>query len=70
MSLTIPDGCFLDDYQVHGHLGKGGILSRGFAVQFPDLSASDDQAFVELENDIRLMLSALKVDERLQFQFY
>jgi hypothetical protein len=70
MSLAIPDGYFLDDYQVHGHLGKGGILSRGYAVQFPDLSASDDQAFVDLESDIRLILSALKPDERFQFQFY
>jgi hypothetical protein len=70
MSLAIPDGYFLDDYQVHGNLGKGGILSRGYAVEFPDLSASDDEAFVELESDIRLILSALGADERLQLQFY
>ena len=70
MSLAIPDGYFLDDYQVHGHLGKGGILSRGYAVEFPDLSASDDEAFLELESDIRLILSALGADERLQLQFY
>ena len=70
MNLTIPDGYFLDDYQIHGHLGKGGILSRGYAVHFPDLSASDDQAFVDIESDIRLMLSALGADERLQLQFY
>jgi hypothetical protein len=70
MNLTIPDGYFLDDYQIHGHLGKGGILSRGYAVHFPDLSVSDDQAFVDIESDIRLMLSALGADERLQLQFY
>jgi hypothetical protein len=70
MSASIPDGYFHEDYQVHGNLGKGGILSRGYALQFPDLSASDDQAFLNLESDIRLMLSALGADERLQLQFY
>jgi hypothetical protein len=29
------------------------IMSRGYAVDFPDLSASDEQAFVELESDRR-----------------
>jgi hypothetical protein len=70
MSLAIPNGYFFQDYQVHGHLGKGGILSRGYAVQFPDLSASDDQAFIDLESDIRLVLGALKADERLQLHVY
>jgi hypothetical protein len=70
MNLAIPDGYFFDDYQIHGYLGKGGILSRGYAVHFPDLSASDDHAFVDIESDMRLMLSALGADERLQLQFY
>ena len=66
MSNLVPDGYFLDEQVVFGDLGKGSVLSKGYAVQFPDLSASDDQAFVDLESDIRLMLGSLNSDERLQ----
>ena len=70
MSTAIPDGYFHDDHLVWGNLGRGSVLARGYAAQFPDLSASDDQAFIDLESDIRLMLGSLKADERLQLQFY
>src|SRR5262249_50076465 len=70
LSNLIPDGYFFDEHVVFGDLGRGGILTRGYAVDFPDLSASDDQAFIDLESDIRLMLGSLKNDERLQLQFY
>ena len=70
MNNLIPDGYFFDEHVVFGDLGKGSVLARGYAVQFPDLSASDDQAFVDLERDIRLMLGSLKSDERLQLQYY
>jgi len=42
------------------------ILSGIHAVDFPDLSASGDQALIDLEYDIRLMLGCLKPDECLQ----
>jgi hypothetical protein len=70
MSALIPDGYFLDDYLVWGDLGKGGIVGKGFKIQFPDNSASDDQAFIDLEDNIRKILGACQADERLQLQFY
>lgn len=66
----IPDGYFVDDYMLFGDLGRGSVLAKGYAVQFPDLSASDDEAFLDLEGDIRLMLGCLNSDERLQLHFY
>jgi hypothetical protein len=70
MSALIPDGYFLDDYLVWGDLGKGGIIGKGFRFQFPDNSASDDQAFAALDDNIRKILGACQGDERLQLQFY
>ena len=70
MSYVMPDGRVHEGHVVWGDLSKGSVLSKGYAVQFPDLSASDDQAFIDLESDIRLMLGSLKADERLQLQFY
>ena len=70
MSALIPDGYFVEDHIVWGDLGRGGILSRGYRIQFPDNSASDDEAFIELEDNIRKVLSACQKDERLQLQFY
>src|SRR5262249_61226894 len=70
MSLYLPDGYFLEDHLCFGDPGKGCVLAKGYAVDFPDLSASDDDAFISLESDIRLALGSLKVDERLQLQFY
>jgi hypothetical protein len=70
LSNLVPDGYFFDEHLVFGDLGTGSVLSKGYIVQFPDLSASDDQAFIDLESDIRLMLGSLNNGERLQLQFY
>ena len=70
MSALIPDGYFVDNHVVWGDLGRGGILSRGYRIQFPDNSSSDDDAFIDLENNIRKMLASCQRDERLQLQFY
>jgi hypothetical protein len=70
MSLYLPDGYFLEDHLVFGDPGKGCVLAKGYAVDFPDLRASDDHAFSALETDVRLMLGTLKADERMQLQFY
>jgi hypothetical protein len=59
MSALIPDGYFVDDHVVWGDLGRGGIMSRGYRLQFPDTSASDDEAFIELEDNIRKSLRPL-----------
>ena len=66
----MPDGYFYEDHIVFGDPGNGSVVARGYTVNFPDLSASDDQAFTDLESDIRLMLGSLKPNERLQLQFY
>ena len=70
MSNLIPSGYFFGDHVCFGDPGRGCVLAKGYAVEFPDLSASDDQAFTDLESDIRLMLGSLKTDERLQLVFY
>jgi type IV secretion system protein TrbE len=70
VSTIMPDGYFYEDHMVFGDPGNGSVIARGYAVDFPDLSASDDQAFIDLESDIRLILGSLKTDERLQVQFY
>src|SRR5271165_406205 len=66
----MPDGYFYENHIVFGDPGNGSVVARGYAINFPDLSASDDQAFIDLESDIRLMLGSLRPDERLQLQFY
>ena len=70
MNAIMPEGYFYEDHIVFGDPGNGSVIARGYAVNFPDLSASDDQAFIDLESDIRLMLGTLRPDERLQLQFY
>jgi hypothetical protein len=66
----IPDGYFIDDHIVFCDLGGGSVIAKGYAAEFPDLSASEDDAFSELEAGIRLILSCLSPDERLQLHFY
>ena len=70
MSALIPDGYLLDDYQAWEDLGKGGIVGKGYRFLFPDNSASDVQAFADLDDNIRKILGACQRDERLQLQFY
>jgi hypothetical protein len=70
MHLHAPTGYFVDDHLCWGDPGAGSILSRIYAVDFPDTAGFDDQAFVELENDLRLMLAAVKHDERMQLIYY
>src|ERR1700732_3474962 len=70
MQLEVPNGYFAEQYCLWGDPYAGSVLSRIYAADFPDLWASDDQAFINLENDMRLMLGCLKSDERLQLQYY
>lgn len=70
MQLSIPNGYFVDNAVIFGDPNNGAIMSKFYDVTFPDLSASDDQAHIDLENDLRLMLGTLKEDERLQVQYY
>jgi type IV secretion system protein TrbE len=70
MEMQVPTGYFLDDHQTWGDLGAGAIMSRTYAADFPDLSASDDSAFDLLESNCRLMLVSLRPGERLQLYYY
>ncbi len=70
MRLDIPTGYFLDDHCVFGDPGAGSVLSRSYAVQFPDTSSSDDQALVDIERDLRLMLGSAIKYERIQLSYY
>jgi type IV secretion system protein TrbE len=69
-SIQVPDGYFYEGFTVWGALGEGGIIGRGYVVEFPDLSASDPQAYLDLEKDLRMILSRVGSDERIQFQFF
>jgi TraG P-loop domain len=70
MHLEVPNGYFVEQHCLWGDPYAGSVLSRIYAADFPDLWASDDQAFINLENDMRLLLGCLKSDERLQLQYY
>ena len=70
MEFHIPTGYNLDYFQVWGDPGKCCVLSRMYAADFPDLSASDPQAYHLLENNCRLMLCSLRKGERMQLQYY
>ena len=70
MEMQVPTGYFLDDHQIWGDPGAGAIMSRTYATDFPDLSASDDSAFDLLESNCRLMLVSLPPGERLQLHYY
>ena len=70
MEMQVPTGYFLDDHQIWGDPGAGAIMSRTYAADFPDLSASDDSAFDLLESNCRLMLASLRPGERLQLHYY
>ncbi|MBV8378964.1 MAG: hypothetical protein JO279_18380 [Verrucomicrobia bacterium] len=63
-------GYIHENHLVFGDPLKGCVIAAGYSVDFPDLSASDDQAFIDLENDLRLMLGSLKEDEKLQLEFF
>jgi hypothetical protein len=66
MHLQVLNGYFLDDHAAWGEPDGCSILSGIHTVDFPDLSASGDQALIDLEYDIRLMLGCLRPDECLQ----
>jgi hypothetical protein len=70
MGMQVPTGYFLDDHLIWGDPGAGAIMSRTYAADFPDLSASDDSAFDLLESNCRLMLVSLPPGERLQLHYY
>lgn len=70
MRLSCPNGYFVDNHVIFGDPGTGSIVSKFYDVTFPDLSASDEQAHIDLETDLSLMLGALGEDERAQLQFY
>jgi len=64
--IAVPDGYLIDNHLVFGDLKKGTVIARGMACEFPDLSSSEDEAFLSLEGDIRLIMGCMKTDERLQ----
>ena len=70
MGMQVPTGYFLDDHLIWGDPGAGAIMSRTYAADFPDTSASDDSAFDLLESNCRLMLVSLRPGERLQLNYY
>jgi hypothetical protein len=69
-SIQLPDGYFYQGYEIYGHLGQGGIISRGYVASFPDLSASDPQAYLDLQTDLRMMLARVGAEERIQIQYF
>ena len=70
VNAIMPDGYFYEDHIVFGDPGNGSVIARGYTVNFPDLSASDDQAFIDLEVRHPTDAREPEADERLQLQFY
>lgn len=68
--MHIPTGYLVDNHCVFGNPEAGSILSRSYVADFPDMSASDDETFVSLERDMRLMLGCMTPDDRLQLTHY
>jgi hypothetical protein len=67
---NIPDGYFCEDHMIWGDPGSGSIFSRIYDIQFPDLSASDDDTLIALQSDLRLMLGCMQSGERAQLSYY
>jgi TraG P-loop domain len=69
-SIQLPDGYLYDRFEVWGDPGLGSIVSRGCSIEFPDLSASDPQAYLDLQTDLRMILARVGADERIQLTFF
>ncbi|MBV8227602.1 MAG: hypothetical protein JO232_20690, partial [Verrucomicrobia bacterium] len=69
-SIYLPDGYYYRRFQAWGNLGDGGVLCKGYAADFPDLSASDPQAYLDLETDVRMILARVERDERVQVIYF
>jgi hypothetical protein len=69
-AVQLPDGYLYQDHQVWGDLQSGGVIVRGLRASFPDLSASDPAAYLDLERDLRMMLARVGEGERIQFQLF
>ena len=70
MHVDVPNGRLVEDHVVWGDLGNGGVLSRMYAVEFPDTSAFDDDVLMDLESDLRLILGSMRPDEQVQLSYF
>ena len=70
MQLSVPSGYLVVDHEIFGDPESGAVMARSFDLQLPDTSASDDQTFIDLERDFRLMLGCLGSDERAQLTYF
>jgi hypothetical protein len=62
-------GYFHENHLIFGDPGKGCVVAKGIALNFPDLSSSDDASLAELERDLGIIVRSLLPGEKLQFQF-
>jgi type IV secretion system protein TrbE len=64
-----PNGFFAEGLMVFGPLGKGGIASKGYLLQPPDLRGGSIAHLNAYQDKIRALLSNLSEGMRAQFQW-
>lgn len=65
-----PDGYFVRDMILFGHLRRGGYVGKGFMVEAPDLSNSPVSDLNLFQDQLCLLLASLPENQRLQVQYY
>src|SRR5947209_15433687 len=70
MGAIAPDARLHENHVLAGDPLTGAILSRGYAVGWPDLSSSDEEAHERLERDIRSIHASMVPGSRIQWILY
>lgn len=69
MNSAAPNGFFAEGMMIFGTLEKGGIASKGFVLQPPDLRGGSIDHLNAYQDKIRSVLANLGEDMRAQFQW-
>lgn len=69
MSSTAPNGIFAHGLLIFGGLGKGGIASKGYVLQPPDLRGGSVTQLNAYQDKVRSLLGNVPEGLRAQFQW-
>ncbi|MDF9827057.1 type IV secretory pathway VirB4 component [Ereboglobus sp. PH5-10] len=69
MKTTAPNGHFIEGMILYGSLEKGGVASKGFLLQPPDLRGGTTAQLNAYQDKIRSLLAALGDGMRAQLQW-
>jgi len=65
-----PDGYFIRDLLVFNGLRQGGVVSKGFIFEPPDLDNAQISDLNEFQDQISILLASLGEHQRLQVQYF